>query len=238
MTRRPSSGGTRSACPRSGSSAAAWRTTTGTWACPGRAGPCSEIYYDRGPEYGREGGPVADEDRYLEVWNLVFMQDRLSAVRPRTDFDIVGELPSKNIDTGMGLERMAALLQGVDNIYEIDTMWKVLDRAAELTEQRYGRDHRTDVALRVVTDHVRTAVMLVADGVRAVQRGARVRAAPDPAPQRAQPAAARRAPSAAGPAAAAAGRTSATCTSWPPWPSTRSATSTRSCAGTRRTSTR
>jgi alanyl-tRNA synthetase len=132
---------------------------------PGPGGPCSEIYYDRGPEYGREGGPVADEDRYLEVWNLVFMQEQLSVVRAKTDFDIAGELPSRNIDTGMGLERMAALLQGVDNIYEIDTMWKVLDRAAELTEQRYGHDHRSDVALRVVTDHVRTAVMLVADGV-------------------------------------------------------------------------
>jgi alanyl-tRNA synthetase len=132
---------------------------------PGPGGPCSEIYYDRGPEYGREGGPVADEDRYLEVWNLVFMQEQLSVVRSKTDFDIAGELPSRNIDTGMGLERMAALLQGVDNIYEIDTMWKVLDRAAELTEQRYGQDHRSDVALRVVTDHVRTAVMLVADGV-------------------------------------------------------------------------
>ena len=132
---------------------------------PGPGGPCSEIYYDRGPEYGREGGPVVDEDRYLEVWNLVFMQEQLVAVRAKTDFDVAGELPSRNIDTGMGLERMAALLQGVDNIYEIDTMWKVLDRAAEMTEQRYGRDHRTDVALRVVTDHVRTAVMLVADGV-------------------------------------------------------------------------
>src|SRR5215831_7041532 len=132
---------------------------------PGPGGPCSEIYYDRGGEYGREGGPVVDEDRYLEVWNLVFMQDQLGAVRSKVDFDTAGELPSRNIDTGMGLERMAALLQGVDNIYEIDTMWKVLDRAAELTEQRYGRDHRTDVALRVVTDHVRTAMMLVADGV-------------------------------------------------------------------------
>jgi alanyl-tRNA synthetase len=132
---------------------------------PGPGGPCSEIYYDRGPEYGREGGPVADEDRYLEIWNLVFMQEQLSAVRSKVDFDVAGELPSRNIDTGMGLERMAALLQGVDNIYEIDTTWKVLDRAAELTEQRYGRDHRTDVALRVVADHVRTAVMLVADGV-------------------------------------------------------------------------
>ncbi|HEY6276897.1 MAG TPA: alanine--tRNA ligase [Streptosporangiaceae bacterium] len=132
---------------------------------PGPGGPCSEIYYDRGPEYGREGGPEADEDRYLEVWNLVFMQDSLSAVRSKDDFDIAGELPARNIDTGMGLERMAAILQGVDNIYEIDTMWKVLDRAAELTEQKYGQDHRTDVALRVVADHVRTAVMLVSDGV-------------------------------------------------------------------------
>src|SRR5215831_15508869 len=132
---------------------------------PGPGGPCSEIYYDRGPEYGREGGPEVDEDRYLEVWNLVFMQDLLSAVRKKDDFDIQGELPSRNIDTGMGLERMAAILQGVDNIYEVDTMWKVLDRAAELTEQKYGREHRTDVALRIVADHVRTAVMLVDDGV-------------------------------------------------------------------------
>jgi alanyl-tRNA synthetase len=132
---------------------------------PGPGGPCSEIYYDRGPEYGREGGPEVDEDRYLEVWNLVFMQYQLGAVRAKTDFDVVGDLPSRNIDTGMGMERMAALLQGVDNIYEIDTMWQVLERAAELTEQRYGVDDRSDVALRVVTDHVRTAVMLVADGV-------------------------------------------------------------------------
>jgi alanyl-tRNA synthetase len=132
---------------------------------PGPGGPCSEIYYDRGPDYGKEGGPEADEDRYLEVWNLVFMQYQLTAVRSKVDFDVAGELPSRNIDTGMGLERMAALLQGVDNIYEVDTMWKVLDRAAELTEQKYGRDARNDVALRVVADHVRASVMLVADGV-------------------------------------------------------------------------
>jgi alanyl-tRNA synthetase len=132
---------------------------------PGPCGPCSEIYYDRGAEYGREGGPVVDEDRYLEVWNLVFMQFIRGEGAGKEDFTITGELPSKNIDTGMGLERMAALLQGVDNIYEIDTMWKVLDRAADLTEQKYGRDQRTDIALRVVADHVRTAVMLVADGV-------------------------------------------------------------------------
>jgi alanyl-tRNA synthetase len=132
---------------------------------PGPGGPCSEIYYDRGPEYGREGGPVADEDRYLEVWNLVFTQYQLSAVRSKVDFDIAGDLPAKNIDTGMGLERMAAILQGVDNIYEVDTLWKVLDRAAELTATRYGRDHRSDVSLRVVADHVRSGTMLVADGV-------------------------------------------------------------------------
>ncbi|HET9896398.1 MAG TPA: alanine--tRNA ligase [Streptosporangiaceae bacterium] len=131
----------------------------------GPGGPCSEIYYDRGPEYGRDGGPEADEDRYLEVWNLVFMQFQLSAVRSKIDFDTQGELPSRNIDTGMGLERMAILLQGVDNIYEVDTMWKVLDRAAEMTDQKYGRDPRTDIALRVVADHVRSAIMLVADGV-------------------------------------------------------------------------
>ncbi len=132
---------------------------------PGPCGPCSEIYYDRGPEYGREGGPVADEDRYLEVWNLVFMQYIRGEGAGKEGWPIVGDLPARNIDTGMGLERMAAILQGVDNIYEIDTMWKVLDRAAELTEQRYGKDHRADVALRVVADHVRTSVMLVADGV-------------------------------------------------------------------------
>jgi alanyl-tRNA synthetase len=138
---------------------------------PGPGGPCSEIYYDRGPEYGPEGGPEADEDRYLEIWNLVFMQDVLSAVRAKDDFDIEGPLPQRNVDTGMGLERMAAILQGVDNLYEIDTTWKVLDRAAELTEQRYGKDHRTDVALRVVADHVRSAVMLVSDGVLPANEG-------------------------------------------------------------------
>lgn len=132
---------------------------------PGPGGPCSEIYYDRGAEYGKEGGPVVDEDRYLEVWNLVFMQYQLSQVRAKTDFDISGELPSKNIDTGMGLERMASILQGVDNIYEIDTTYKILDRAADLTKTRYGRDHRADVSLRVIADHVRTGTMLVADGV-------------------------------------------------------------------------
>ncbi|GAA4635594.1 alanine--tRNA ligase [Actinoallomurus vinaceus] len=132
---------------------------------PGPCGPCSEIYYDRGPEYGREGGPVADEDRYLEVWNLVFMQFERGPGAGKEGWPILGELPAKNIDTGMGLERMAAILQGVDNIYEIDTMWRILDRAADLTKTKYGRDARADVSLRVITDHVRSGTMMVADGV-------------------------------------------------------------------------
>ncbi|MEX2289889.1 MAG: alanine--tRNA ligase [Mycobacteriales bacterium] len=133
---------------------------------PGPGGPCSEIYYDRGSEYGREGGPVADEDRYLEVWNLVFMQYQLSTVRTKVDFDIAGPLPAQNIDTGMGLERVATILQGVDNLYEIDTSRAILDRAAALTGVAYGRDPEADVRLRVVADHARTAVMLLGDGVQ------------------------------------------------------------------------
>ena len=139
----------------------------------GPGGPCSELYLDRGPEYGREGGPAVDEDRYLEFWNLVFMQDELSAVRAKDDFDIASELPNKNIDTGMGLERMATLLQGVDNLYEIDEVYPVLDRAAELTGKRYGahsghaasESHPDDVRLRVVADHIRSSLMLIGDGV-------------------------------------------------------------------------
>ncbi len=132
---------------------------------PGPCGPCSEIYYDRGPQYGAEGGPVADEDRYLEIWNLVFMQFERGAGSGKEDYPIIGELPAKNIDTGMGLERMAAILQGVENIYEIDTTMLVLQRAAEISGRRYGAEHRDDVALRVVADHARTAAFLVADGV-------------------------------------------------------------------------
>jgi alanyl-tRNA synthetase len=138
---------------------------------PGPGGPCSEIYYDRGPEHGREGGPIVDEDRYLEVWNLVFMQHQLSAVRTKVDFDIEGPLPSNNIDTGMGMERVATVLQGVDNLYEIDTSRAILDRAAELTSTRYGGDNAADVRLRVVADHIRTAVMLIGDGITPSNEG-------------------------------------------------------------------
>lgn len=132
---------------------------------PGPCGPCSEIYYDRGPEHGREGGPIADEDRYLEVWNLVFMQFARGDGPGKEGYPILGELPAKNIDTGMGLERMAALLQGVDNIYEIDTTKIILDRASELTGQKYGINPKHDVALRVIADHARTCAFLISDGV-------------------------------------------------------------------------
>jgi len=132
---------------------------------PGPCGPCSEIYFDRGPEYGREGGPVADEDRYLEIWNLVFMQSLRGPGAGKEDFPILGELPAKNIDTGMGLERTAALLQGVDNIYEIDTTAIILRKASEISGIKYGKSPEKDISLRVVADHARTATMLIGDGV-------------------------------------------------------------------------
>ena len=135
---------------------------------PGPGGPCSELLYDRGPEYGPDGDFSA-EDRYLEFWNLVFMQDELSAVRSKEDFDISGSLPKKNIDTGMGLERVAFLTQGVENMYEIDVMFPVIEKAMELTGRRYGaggeQGHVDDVRFRVVADHVRSSMMLISDGV-------------------------------------------------------------------------
>lgn len=131
---------------------------------PGPGGPCSEILIDRGPAYGADGDFGA-EDRYLEFWNLVFMQDELSAVRSKVDFDIAGSLPKKNIDTGMGLERVAFMTQGVENMYEIDVMFPVIQRAMELSGRRYGADHEDDVRFRVVADHVRSSMMLIGDGV-------------------------------------------------------------------------
>ena len=132
---------------------------------PGPCGPCSEIYFDRGSAYGKEGGPIADENRYLEIWNLVFMQNIRGEGGDKNAFPIVGELPAKNIDTGLGLERTAALLQGVENIYEIDTTKIILDKASALTKVKYGKDEKSDVSLRVVADHARTAMMLIGDGV-------------------------------------------------------------------------
>ena len=132
---------------------------------PGPCGPCSEIYYDRGPQYGAEGGPIADENRYMEVWNLVFMQNERGAGSGKDDFPILGELPAKSIDTGLGLERMAALLQGVENIYEIDTTMQILKKASELTGVRYAVSEKSDISLRVIADHARTSAMLIGDGV-------------------------------------------------------------------------
>jgi alanyl-tRNA synthetase len=131
----------------------------------GPGGPCSEIYVDRGAEYGPDGGPVVDEDRFLEIWNLVFMQEEVTDVRSKEEFAVVGPLPSKNIDTGMGLERVAYLLQGVDNLYEIDEVYPVIEKASELSGRRYGADHDDDVRMRVVADHVRSGLMLIGDGV-------------------------------------------------------------------------
>jgi alanyl-tRNA synthetase len=132
---------------------------------PGPCGPCSEIYFDRGPAYGAEGGPIADENRYLEIWNLVFMQNERGAGGGKDSYPILGELPAKSIDTGLGLERTAALLQGVENIYEIDTTIMILNRASELTGVKYGSSEKSDIALRVIADHARTSAMLIGDGV-------------------------------------------------------------------------
>ncbi|MEU4258026.1 MULTISPECIES: alanine--tRNA ligase [Streptomyces] len=132
---------------------------------PGPCGPCSEINYDRGPEFGAEGGPAVNDERYVEIWNLVFMQYERGEGTSKEDFEILGDLPSKNIDTGLGLERLAMILQGVQNMYETDTLKVVIDKATELTGVRYGQAQESDVSLRVVADHMRTSVMLIGDGV-------------------------------------------------------------------------
>jgi alanyl-tRNA synthetase len=126
----------------------------------GPCGPSSEIFYDRGPAHGVDGGPVADEDRYLEIWNLVFMQNLRDE-----NFNIVGDLPKKNIDTGMGLERVAFLLQGVDNVFETDLLAPILEQAQSATGQVYGREDRADLSLRIVAEQTRACSFLIADGV-------------------------------------------------------------------------
>lgn len=138
---------------------------------PGPCGPCSEIYYDRGPEYGAEGGPEADDNRYMEIWNLVFMQNERGEGTGKDSFEIVGELPKKNIDTGMGIERVACILQGVDNVYETDLLRPVIDAAQDLTGSTYGAKHADDVRFRVIADHSRTAMMLILDGVTPSNEG-------------------------------------------------------------------
>lgn len=133
---------------------------------PGPCGPCSEIYYDRGPEYGIEGGPEANEDRYIEIWNLVFMQNERGEGTSKDDFEILGPLPRKNIDTGMGVERIACLLQDVDNVYETDLVRPVIDLVAGIAPRGYGKgSHEDDVRYRIIADHSRTAAIIIGDGV-------------------------------------------------------------------------
>jgi alanyl-tRNA synthetase len=133
---------------------------------PGPCGPSSEIYYDRGPEYGVEGGPEANEDRYIEIWNLVFMQNERGQGTSKEDFEILGPLPRKNIDTGMGVERVACLLQDVDNVYETDLLRPVIDLVAGVAPRGYGRGfHDDDVRYRIIADHSRTGAIIIGDGV-------------------------------------------------------------------------
>ena len=128
----------------------------------GPCGPCSEVYYDRGPEYGcgKPGCTVGcDCDRYMEVWNNVFSQ-----------FDNDGnnnytELKQKNIDTGMGLERLAVVCQGVDSLFDVDTVMNITHKVSELTGAFYGQSHKKDVSLRVITDHIRSATFMICDGI-------------------------------------------------------------------------
>ncbi|OBH13546.1 alanine--tRNA ligase [Mycobacterium sp. E1747] len=133
---------------------------------PGPCGPSSEIYYDRGEEFGVGGGPVANEDRYIEIWNLVFMQNERGEGTGKTDFEILGPLPRKNIDTGMGVERVAFILQGVHNVYETDLLRPVIDTVAAVAARPYDvGNHFDDVRYRVIADHSRTAAILIGDGV-------------------------------------------------------------------------
>ena len=133
---------------------------------PGPCGPSSEIYYDRGPEYGIEGGPEANEDRYIEIWNLVFMQNERGEGTSKENFEILGPLPRKNIDTGMGIERVACLLQDVDNVYETDLLRPVIDLVAGVAPRGYVQgNHDDDVRYRIIADHSRTAAIIIGDGI-------------------------------------------------------------------------
>jgi alanyl-tRNA synthetase len=133
---------------------------------PGPCGPCSELHYDRGPEWGQEGGPEVDGERYLEYYNLVFMQYEQDEAG-----EVLGDLPKQNVDTGLGLERMAILKQGVANVFETDLFAPLLAKASELTGIRYGDDPESDVSLRVIAEHGRTSAFLIGDGVLPAKEG-------------------------------------------------------------------
>jgi alanyl-tRNA synthetase len=133
---------------------------------PGPCGPSSEIYYDRGPEFGASGGPIVNEDRYIELWNLVFMQNIRGDGPAKEGYEILGPLPRKNIDTGMGVERVAFVLQGVHNVYETDLLRPIIDTVAAVAPRGYDTgNHDDDVRYRIIADHSRTAAILIADGV-------------------------------------------------------------------------
>ncbi|HSL15263.1 MAG TPA: alanine--tRNA ligase [Actinomycetota bacterium] len=132
----------------------------------GPAGPCSEIYVDRGARYGPEGGPAVDEERFVEIWNHVFMQDEVDEHER-----IVGELPAKNIDTGSGLERVAMVLQDRDDYFETDLLRPLVEVAEALAGRRHGEDARTDVSLKVIAEHGRATTFLIADGVQPSNEG-------------------------------------------------------------------
>jgi alanyl-tRNA synthetase len=128
---------------------------------PGPCGPCSEIFWDRGPEHGEDGGPIeGGEDRFIEIWNLVFMQNIQDE-----PYHVIGDLPAKSIDTGMGLDRIAAVMQGADSVFGIDTTSHVLGAAERETGIRYGQGGPSDVSLRILADHARTVTFLIGDGV-------------------------------------------------------------------------
>ncbi len=132
----------------------------------GPCGPDSEIFIDKGPAYGADGGPkFGGEERFVEIWNLVFMQFNRAADGTRT------ELPKKNIDTGAGLDRILPILQGRDSVFDTDLFAPIIEAAGSIVGTPYGRDERTDVALRVMADHSRAMSMLVADGVLPANEG-------------------------------------------------------------------
>ncbi|GAA1573601.1 alanine--tRNA ligase [Actinomadura kijaniata] len=134
---------------------------------PGPCGPSTELCYDRGPAFGAEGGPAADDERYVELWNLVFMQNLRGEGPPKEGYPIVGELPKRNIDTGLGMDRLAAILQGVDTVCQTDLLAPVLETVQELAGRPFpGRDGSAgSVSFQVVTEHARSIAFLVADGV-------------------------------------------------------------------------
>ena len=138
-----------------------WHTHTA-----GPGGPCSEIFVDRGSKYGPEGGPDVDEERFMEIWNLVFIQDQVDH-----ELQVTGPLPAKNVDTGSSLERVAMVLQGVENVFETDLLRPMLEVAETLSGRTHGNDPLDDLSLKVIAEHGRATTFLIADGVQPSNEG-------------------------------------------------------------------